>query len=112
MAILQIGAAAANPSVLMMGGSSYISVEFRTQAGVLTDPGTSFSIQIINVDGSIKTAYTTLTKDVVGRYYYVLTSTTAYSPGVYNVWIKCVDGGNTSGPVLFPNLFEITGGVV
>ena len=103
-----IGPTAANPSVQILGGTVYISTELRSTAGALGTPGTSINIQIMNVDGSIHTAYAAMTADSTGKYSYLFASGTDESPGSYDVWIRTVDGGVTSIEA-FQAVFTLTG---
>ena len=97
MAFLEISPIIANPTVQTLGGMVYISTEMRSTAGVLTTPGTSYTIQITGPAGTITTAYTTMTLGASeGLFYYLFATAITDSPGKYSVLIKAVDGGNTS----------------
>lgn len=108
MAVFVIGPTTATPRVSLIGSSVYISTQTWTTAGVLGTPGTSITIEIKNVDGSIQTAFTAMSAGTTGSYSYVFSTSTATPPGAYDVWIRTVDGGVTT-TERYPALFEIAG---
>lgn len=73
----------ANPKKVHAGSIVVITVETRTNAGVLTTPGTSYTIAIFSPTGSTAQAATTLTASAAGILTYTFATTTAMTAGVY-----------------------------
>lgn len=109
MSYFQISPTLAQPESQVLGGVVYISTEIRTAAGVLGTPGTSINIQIIGPDGTVVVAYTAMTADSTGKYSYSWATATTNLPGSYVVWIRTVDGGNTSITSSKDGLFRLRG---
>jgi len=72
-----------------------ISAEITDYDDTLMDPSEVPEVSVLK-DGADVQAYTAMTKDDVGKYYYRWQSTTAMDVGKYATKIKVVNSGRTS----------------
>lgn len=84
-----------NPKSVVAGGVVTISCETRTEAGVLTTPGTSYLIVIYGPTGAIIQASTTMTAAATGILTYAFATTTAMTSGECRILITVVHSALT-----------------
>ena len=85
-----------NPRRFIAGGLVVVSTETRTNAGVLTTPGTSISIILYTPTGATGQASTAMTTASAGVHSYTFAAPTTKDPGEWTIEIVAVHTDGTS----------------
>ena len=85
-----------NPRRSIAGGLIVVSTETRSNAGVLTTPGTSIKITLFDPTGATAQAATDMTAGSTGIYTYTYQLVTTKNPGEYTILITVISGDGTS----------------
>ena len=99
-----------NPRYLIAGGLVVVSCETRSNAGVLTTPGTSIQITLFDPTGATAQAATGMTAGSTGIYTYTYQTVVTKNPGIYTILITVIHTDGTSifrSEVGWPCNFEV-----